>query len=566
MSLLHLDTYLESYQLALLEDTNTSKGRCVVALETLSRGSVITTSQPLGTVILESEQNEHCNYCFRKPLSTLPDRMPLQRCTQCKQAYFCDADCFKKAWLGYHQYVCTPPRHTRREESKDALEEEMLERVSLNVARYNSKAMDPSHGAEDTLSEEDRQEETVNVTMEAFFSLVGHKDSQPRHLISQYQHTADRVLSKPYMAPSGLDRDQLVDYLCKFQCNNFSIDDGQLFTIGEGTYPVASLFNHSCRPNAIVLFDGALLKIKAIEEIEKGEEITIAYVDVAHSRTVRKNTLRNKYLFECDCVRCTDASFFGNIDRMLGEETSEWDRAEMALNPKGQDSLPSQILQQIGQAWDLVHMSNAYSYKEKEIHEPTDSLTMSSYTHSFLRLVTSYLLISHRCLPEHSMPPTKSVSEASLHGKAQETADDILSMATTLALSYPVSQTSLVPYRLTTLSASTRLFYDEMAEDHWDMAVKLGMYILVQYSFIYPAYHPMMAQHTLLLTKACWNAIVRLDSKQETLALEKVYADELRHWIALSKDTVYCVFGVHSEQWQEVLELETILKREKILS
>ncbi|CAO3600004.1 unnamed protein product [Absidia cylindrospora] len=99
-----LDGYLSFHGLQLQQTWDITKGRAVISTRHHKRGTVLITSQALGTVALPSSRPKICNYCFRKP--QLPQG--LQRCSQCKGAYFCDVACFKNAWLGFHQYVCKP--------------------------------------------------------------------------------------------------------------------------------------------------------------------------------------------------------------------------------------------------------------------------------------------------------------------------------------------------------------------------------------------------------------------------------------------------------------------------
>ncbi|CAO3581444.1 unnamed protein product [Absidia cylindrospora] len=86
-----LQDYLSVYGLDLQVTLNPTKGRAIISTDYHKRGTVLVTSQPLGTVALPSSRHEICNYCFRKPQTPTA----LQRCSQCKSAYFCDMACFK---------------------------------------------------------------------------------------------------------------------------------------------------------------------------------------------------------------------------------------------------------------------------------------------------------------------------------------------------------------------------------------------------------------------------------------------------------------------------------------
>lgn len=584
-----LQKYLSSYSLALAQDS--SKGRKVVATSLIERGSIVTTSQPLGTVPLKAHVNEFCNYCFRKLGASQYSTTPLKRCSRCKSAYFCDMNCFKNAWLSYHQYVCRPKtsqeeqqqQEENHEEDVIAMDVEMLERVALNATRYHKRKvkMDQEEGSSngyDEQQEGEHEEESVEVTMEAFESLVDHGNKHPRHVQEHFDKVAQRALSKTYLEDSPLTKQDLIRFMGRFRCNNFSIYDQQLFAIGEGTYPVASLFNHDCRPNAAILFDGALLMVKAIDDIEPGHEITVAYVDIAHSRRVRKQTLKDKYYFDCQCDRCRDDNPVGRIDAMLGEEMSDWDRAASLLQEENGDSDRARILQLLEKDWDLLMLTRRFNRHNNEVPDTDEPLTLPYYVHFLLPFLTPYLwaasnpgirfvggstpvgssmTIQH--ITEFDDPPT-----ASARPYPGETYLEILGNAIDKTLSYKTPD-RVIPYRITTLANCTRLFFDEMMDGHWRNATKLGMYILVQYAIIYPPYHPMLAQHLLLLAKSAWNSIIQNELVTQTKQLEKVQERGVRRWILLAKETIAHTFGKQSQMWREVIELEWIFIREQKL-
>ncbi|ORZ25859.1 hypothetical protein BCR42DRAFT_479892 [Absidia repens] len=603
-----LDGYLSFHGLQLQQTSDITKGRAVISTSHHKRGTVLITSQALGAVVLPSSRPKVCNYCFRKPQTP----QGLQRCSQCKDAYFCDVTCFKNAWLGFHQYVCKPMSSDDHQlannvDDQDALDLEMLERVVLNCWRYN------------------KRKESVDVTVAAFDSLMDHEKKQPHHMLQRYTRLAEQALSRPYLVDSGKTTDELVHYLCRFQCNNFGVYDDHLFTIGEGTYPVASLINHSCRPNAVVIYDGTLLSVVAIEPINPDQEITIAYVDAAHDRPHRQSNLLGKYFFNCHCVRCTATTtttsasttdhdmecVYSQIDTLLGNEPDEEHRAQASLETQplsttttttttttsSSSSLRDKILQQVND-WDLLEMSRYYDRRHDGVPDPAQPLTLATYTHYVIQFFAPYLW--YTCNPDLSIGKKQATSSLSLSSSSNSTVysspsctprrlpsppshalsyfDDplpqaarpkvpltyegILNNMMTAIQRYPINDDEVVPHRRTTLMASTQLLYDEMDQGHWRNAVKLGMYILIQYCWIYPPYHPILAQHLLLLAKCSWNSILQSELMGNGKALEHAYERGVRRWIMLSKETMTPVFGKKGEQWRELVELEWIFLRE----
>jgi tetratricopeptide (TPR) repeat protein len=79
---------------------------------------------------------------------------------------------------------------------------------------------------------------------------------------------------------------------------------------GSGVFPLASMLNHRCTPNAEWYFDvskyGNTIHVRALENIQPGEQIFISYSGAAAESDdpeFRKNIFA-AYSFECSCSRC----------------------------------------------------------------------------------------------------------------------------------------------------------------------------------------------------------------------------------------------------------------------
>ncbi|CDP12438.1 unnamed protein product [Coffea canephora] len=59
----------------------------------------------------------------------------------------------------------------------------------------------------------------------------------------------------------------------KLACNAHTICDAELRPLATGLYPVISLINHSCLPNSVLVFEGRLAVVRAVEHIPKGTEV-----------------------------------------------------------------------------------------------------------------------------------------------------------------------------------------------------------------------------------------------------------------------------------------------------
>lgn len=106
--------------------------------------------------------------------------------------------------------------------------------------------------------------------------------------------------------------------------NSFSIDcyDNENHSIehrGTGLYIEASVFDHSCVPNACASGDGLVLEIRALAQIQPKQLIFIDYVQDVLPSIERKKFLQEQYFFNCQCkFGCSTnkqlASFDSNVD------------------------------------------------------------------------------------------------------------------------------------------------------------------------------------------------------------------------------------------------------------
>lgn len=83
--------------------------------------------------------------------------------------------------------------------------------------------------------------------------------------------------------------------------------------ISFGFFPAASMFNHSCNPNADVKFTAGKIHIYSNRPIKAGEEITIDYLGgkaCISGRSERQKMLQKFNNFECRCPKCRESLDF----------------------------------------------------------------------------------------------------------------------------------------------------------------------------------------------------------------------------------------------------------------
>ncbi|SNX85249.1 uncharacterized protein MEPE_03958 [Melanopsichium pennsylvanicum] len=113
---------------------------------------------------------------------------------------------------------------------------------------------------------------------------------------------------------------ELLDLVCQFSCNCFTLTDSDLNPLGVCMHPSMAMINHACTPNVAVVFpfggaakhgqqkwnDGEdkIMQLVALRAIEPGEELLITYVDVAETYQERRSYLKKRYCFDCRCDLC----------------------------------------------------------------------------------------------------------------------------------------------------------------------------------------------------------------------------------------------------------------------
>ncbi len=90
--------------------------------------------------------------------------------------------------------------------------------------------------------------------------------------------------------------------------NCLSITIGEAYTSDYfGCFPTLSRLNHDCRPNAKYMFDKEIFEgqVRAMRNIQPGQEITIPYTQLAAPREERQRSLFANRCFVCACGTCS---------------------------------------------------------------------------------------------------------------------------------------------------------------------------------------------------------------------------------------------------------------------
>ncbi|CAM0875243.1 unnamed protein product [Alopecurus aequalis] len=263
------------------------KGRGLVATRSFFPGEVIICQEPYASAPNKASVGSSCEHCFASG--------KLRRCSVCQLAWYCGSVCQKEEWK-LHQLECRAISALTEDRKKMLTPTiRLMVRLILKRKLQSEKAI-PSSATDN-----------YNL-VDALESHISKVDDKQLVLYAQMANLVQLIL------PSiELDLKEIAHTFSKFACNAHTICDPELRPLGTGLFPVISIINHSCVPNAVLLFEGQTAYVRALEPLSNNTEVSISYIETAATTMKRHNDLK-QYFFSCTCLRCIKDS---NEDALL---------------------------------------------------------------------------------------------------------------------------------------------------------------------------------------------------------------------------------------------------------
>ncbi|KAG5325942.1 SMYD3 methyltransferase, partial [Acromyrmex heyeri] len=254
----------------------------------VNKGTTILYGKPFAYVVRSVVRDERCDHCLRSG--------KLLKCSSCQYVYYCDRNCQKESWP-IHKAECTRLKKVSPKVLPDAAR--LMARIILKlnqggaeeVGYYTEKNF---RRFKDLMSHYSDIKVDVK-RMEHFTMLCG--------VLSQF-------LDETFM-PNIAELMGIYGRICT---NSFNILDINMNTIGVGIYLGASVIDHSCKPNVVVVFEGTTIIVRTLTDLPSldwsqasiDKDIRISYVDLLNSNKDRREELHSSYYFWCDCERFVD--------------------------------------------------------------------------------------------------------------------------------------------------------------------------------------------------------------------------------------------------------------------
>ncbi|KAL6590474.1 SET domain-containing protein [Neocallimastix californiae] len=497
-----MEEYLLDNNLSIIESEE--KYRSVITNVKIKKGTIIISSPAMGIVLMESARDSYCHNC----LSLMQKNK--NRCSRCKVAHYCSKECQVNAWKNGHKYTCKLWKEKKLFDN-DLMDIDLLVQVVLQISKWNdnsgaepnkksSTIFEPGSMTPEKLKDISESDESINwknkeekINREAFLSLMTHQDKIE---FEEWKYLRDITKAVFLIAPdleSKTSESELIQHLLRFKCNNFVCHDSQLFGIAESAFPVGSLFNHSCSPNATLYYHGNRQIIRAMRDIQQGEEICITYTDVMNSRENRQKLLFEKYKFKCHCERCMDEN--GLDKKLIPFEEEEIIKDDSILSKKEKEE--EERKRKKKEEEDFNKMKGQLKTDAISIHDILDFEKCKALEIDKSSILESYPLLKFIVIVASKLLPVLEFSDedySKIHYQLIEDINPLQLNIFTLVCKYT--------------------YYCIDANDHLHAAYA-SLYVLMAYLVFLGRYHPLTGLQWLTFGKLVWN--IGDDYKKEAL-------------------------------------------------
>ncbi|KAG4306393.1 hypothetical protein PORY_000381 [Pneumocystis oryctolagi] len=281
------------------------KGFGLYSTKCFEEGEQIFVVKPLVAVLDEKDLKNACSNCFSCKEDKNDESFYLFPCKDCKILYYCCQECQENDWKTFHQYECAFLLSKFPKIIPGSI------RMCMRLIFYGR--LYPS-----------------SPEWSAIMELESHRSE----IMSSEKKDIVLMLSKGIQNFTNEVNETLVlDLFCKIMINSFSLMTFSYDTIGTAIDPIISRINHSCYPNAVLVFDNNIITLRSLRKISSDQQITISYIDMNNTQKNRHDELISRYYFSCKCIRCTNPDKLENYFILKKEiPLDEFSRIETVIN------------------------------------------------------------------------------------------------------------------------------------------------------------------------------------------------------------------------------------------
>ncbi|KAM7252931.1 hypothetical protein ACFE04_025549 [Oxalis oulophora] len=441
-------------QLGLTVSVNQSKGRCLVTTKDFNPGEVIISQEPYVCVPnTNTSPVNKCDGCFASTSS-------IKKCSACHTVYYCGSSCQKLEWKLHRLEclaLCTLPKDKRKS---------LTPTIRLMLKLYLRRK----------LQNDNIIPRTDMDNYDLVVALVSHMSKIDEKQLVLYAQMANLVNSILQLPENSIK--EIAENFSKFACNAHTICDSELKPLGTGLYPVISIINHSCLPNAVLVFHGRSAVVRAVQHIPKGSEqgkansyyslafykVLISYIETAGSTSTRQKALQEQYLFTCDCPRCIK---LGQLDDIKESAILEGYRCK-------EDKCDGFLLRDSGMVkyWCILLCSFVTGRSSSDKGFICQQCGLSRSKEEIKRLASEIKAISDKA--QVSLHSTNNQEAVSIYKKIEK-----------------LQRKLCHPFSTTLMQTREKLLKLLMELEDWREALKYCRLTILVYHRVYPGIHPL---------------------------------------------------------------------------
>jgi len=272
-------------------------------------GEVFLEETPYLYALHDKHRGQRCDCCFKSPETS--NIKPVKPCSRCRFIFYCGKDCQKRDWK-LHKNECLRIGN---------MDPSLVPKLVNQFTRLVARAID--------LDQMGESQKESNFYKRSFWDLKSHVEEikqDPERMakvdtvievLEYFMKTPDPTTMLRY------NRDKMTELYGILAMNNMGATD-QLSDEETGSclYLDVSRLDHSCRPNAAMYFLGTKAKVFILQDgkNEKPDGIRssgLSYLRIAYNindmirqtpTKERREALKKKYFFDCDCGDCTSSN------------------------------------------------------------------------------------------------------------------------------------------------------------------------------------------------------------------------------------------------------------------
>ncbi|OAD56993.1 SET and MYND domain-containing protein 3, partial [Eufriesea mexicana] len=252
----------------------------------IKKGTTVFATKPFAYCLSSKYRTSVCDYCFKSG--------KLLRCCGCQYVYYCNQTCQKRSWR-IHGKECANLKRISPKIVPDFVR--LMARIIIKL----------NQGGSEEIEYYDKTNFRRFKDLMSHYSDIKNDMKRAEHFL-WVCHVLYEFLEDIPM-PNCVELMGIYGRIC---INSFNIYNYEFTSIGVGIYLGASILDHSCKPNTVVVFEGTTIIVKTIEDLpcldwSQASVIRISYIDVLQTTRDRRSELQSRYYFWCRCKKCEEA-------------------------------------------------------------------------------------------------------------------------------------------------------------------------------------------------------------------------------------------------------------------